>query len=51
MPMGWLSAVGILQHAHRRMATAVGNLRLPIQAEIRRDAALPDTSLRELSRS
>ena len=41
MPMGWLSAVGILQHAHRQLAVKLGRDRLPAQAEIRRDAPLP----------
>ena len=45
MPMGWLSAVGILQHAHRRLATLTSPTGLPLQAEIRRDAPLPQVSL------
>ena len=44
MPMGWLSAVGILQHAHRRLATLVDGEGLPLLAEIRRDAPLPKIS-------
>eukprot|EP00438_Fugacium_kawagutii_P035840 Skav200292 [mRNA] locus=scaffold2127:400532:404444:+ [translate_table: standard] len=47
LPMGWASAVGVLQHAHRRLA-----LRQPISGgagllgncEIRRDAEFPDLS-------
>ena len=41
MPMGWLSAVGILQHAHRQLAVKLGRDRLPAKAEIQRDAPLP----------
>jgi len=44
LPMGWSSAVGVLQHAHRRLA-----LRSPLtgagllgHCEIRRDAIFPD---------
>eukprot|EP00438_Fugacium_kawagutii_P004851 Skav221072 [mRNA] locus=scaffold3118:298387:301731:- [translate_table: standard] len=45
LPMGWASAVGVLQHAHRRLA-----LRSPLQGgggllgrcEIRRDTPFPD---------
>jgi len=44
LPMGWSSAVGVLQHAHRRLA-----LRSPLagagllgRCEIRRDAIFPD---------
>ena len=44
LPMGWASAVGVLQHAHRRLA-----LRSPLagpgllgKCEIRRDAVFPD---------
>ena len=45
LPMGWSSAVGVLQHAHRRLA-----LRSPLnngagllgKCEIRRDALFPD---------
>ena len=45
LPMGWASAVGILQHAHRRLA-----LRNPLSGgggllgglEIKRDAEFPD---------
>ena len=45
LPMGWSSAVGVLQHAHRRLA-----LRSPLQGgagllgrcEIRRDSIFPD---------
>ena len=42
MPMGWLSAVGILQHAHRRLATVISPQGLPLSAEVRRDAPLPN---------
>ena len=48
LPMGWASAVGVLQHAHRRLA-----LRSPLSGgagllgacEIRRDAEFPDLEL------
>eukprot|EP00438_Fugacium_kawagutii_P032030 Skav203167 [mRNA] locus=scaffold371:249779:253293:+ [translate_table: standard] len=48
LPMGWASAVGILQHAHRRLA-----LRSPLaggggllgKCEIRRDSVFPDQEM------
>ena len=51
LPMGWSSAVGILQHAHRRLA-----LRSPLAGgggllgptEIRRDSIFPDLELEEV---
>eukprot|EP00435_Cladocopium_sp_Y103_P034012 s218_g8.t1 len=49
LPMGWASAVGVLQHAHRRLA-----LRSPLagagllgKCEIRRDSVFPDMSEEE----
>eukprot|EP00435_Cladocopium_sp_Y103_P065934 s1385_g28.t1 len=50
LPMGWASAVGVLQHAHRRLA-----LRSPLRGgaglipalEVRRDAIFPDLGLAE----
>ncbi|CAJ1461453.1 unnamed protein product [Effrenium voratum] len=50
LPMGWASAVGVLQHAHRRLA-----LRSPLRGgagflgrcEIRRDSVFPNLELGE----
>ena len=45
LPMGWASAVGVLQHAHRRLALAsplCGGAGLPKEMEIRKDAVFPD---------
>eukprot|EP00435_Cladocopium_sp_Y103_P069147 s617_g32.t1 len=52
LPMGWASAVGVLQHAHRRLAlrsplSGGAGLLAPCEApcEIRRDAVFPDLEL------
>eukprot|EP00438_Fugacium_kawagutii_P027179 Skav234838 [mRNA] locus=scaffold1428:135350:140785:- [translate_table: standard] len=45
LPMGWASAVGILQHAHRRLALrspVAGGAGLLGRCEIRRDSIFPD---------
>ena len=45
LPMGWASAVGVLQHAHRRLALRsplVGGAGLLGSCEIRRDSLFPD---------
>ena len=43
LPMGWKSAVGIMQSVHRRIlaSSLAGSNRLPSPAEIRKTAALP----------
>ena len=48
VPMGWVSATGVIQHVHRRLLTSLlQHLRcLEPAAEIRRDRPLPDESLR-----
>ena len=48
LPMGWSSAVGVLQHAHRRLALRsplAGGAGLLAPCEIRRDAEFPDLEL------
>eukprot|EP00435_Cladocopium_sp_Y103_P061594 s1327_g23.t1 len=48
LPMGWASAVGVLQHAHRRLALRsllAGGAALIPALEIRRDAIFPDLGL------
>lgn len=48
LPMGWASAVGVLQHAHRRLALRsplAGGAGLLGGCEIRRDALFPDLEL------
>eukprot|EP00435_Cladocopium_sp_Y103_P046347 s1615_g13.t1 len=48
LPMGWASAVGVLQHAHRRLALRSplsGGAGLLAPCEIRRDAVFPDLEL------
>eukprot|EP00438_Fugacium_kawagutii_P006300 Skav233308 [mRNA] locus=scaffold4193:88579:93795:+ [translate_table: standard] len=50
LPMGWSSAVGILQHAHRRLALRsplAGGAGLLGQCEIRRDSIFPDLEVEE----
>ena len=45
LPMGWASAVGVLQHAHRRLALRsplAGGAGLLGSCEIRRDSLFPD---------
>eukprot|EP00435_Cladocopium_sp_Y103_P069810 s1270_g34.t1 len=47
-PMGWASAVGVLQHAHRRLAlrsSLAGGAGLIPALEVRRDAIFPDLGL------
>ena len=39
VPMGWLSAVGVIQYLHRQLAFKMA--KLPKQLELRRDAPLP----------
>ena len=43
IPQGWLSAVGIVQHIHRRVATSGlrESARLSLEGEYRRDAPFP----------
>ena len=41
--MGWASAAGVLQHAHRRLALRA----LLGQCEIRRDSQFPDLVVEE----
>ena len=50
MMMGWKSACGVLQHAHRRLCFAQPPLGagLPTDSEIRRDQALPKTASGQL---
>lgn len=51
LPMGWSSAVGILQHAHRRLALRspmAGGGGLLGPTEIRRDSIFPDLELEEV---
>ncbi len=50
LPMGWASAVGVLQHAHRRLALSsplVGGAGLPKEMEIRKDAVFPKLDVEE----
>ncbi len=50
LPMGWASAVGVLQHAHRRLALASplsGGAGLPREMEIRKDAVFPKLDVEE----
>ena len=50
LPMGWASAVGVLQHAHRRLALRnplSGGAGLLPACEIRRDAIFPELGLEE----
>ena len=50
LPMGWASAVGVLQHAHRRLALAsplAGGAGLPKEMEIRKDAVFPKIDVEE----
>ena len=39
VPMGWLSAVGVIQHLHRQLAMKTA--KSPREVELRRDAPLP----------
>eukprot|EP00438_Fugacium_kawagutii_P004408 Skav228593 [mRNA] locus=scaffold1161:70199:75552:+ [translate_table: standard] len=50
LPMGWASAVGVLQHAHRRLALRsplAGGGGLLAGCEIRRDSEFPDMEVEE----
>eukprot|EP00438_Fugacium_kawagutii_P005653 Skav226155 [mRNA] locus=scaffold3275:8981:13610:+ [translate_table: standard] len=50
LPMGWASAVGVLQHAHRRLALRsplAGGAGLLGQCEIRRDSVFPDLEVED----
>lgn len=50
LPMGWASAVGVLQRAHRRLALAsplAGGAGLPKEMEIRKDAVFPKIDVEE----
>ena len=50
LPMGWSSAVGVLQHAHRRLALRsplAGGAGLLGGCEIRRDSVFPDLEVEE----
>eukprot|EP00438_Fugacium_kawagutii_P020958 Skav211849 [mRNA] locus=scaffold305:925833:932175:+ [translate_table: standard] len=50
LPMGWSSAVGVLQHAHRRLALRsplAGGAGLLGQCEIKRDSIFPDLEVED----
>eukprot|EP00438_Fugacium_kawagutii_P000873 Skav218505 [mRNA] locus=scaffold1564:7454:12902:+ [translate_table: standard] len=50
LPMGWSSAVGVLQHAHRRLALRnplSGGAGLLGRCEIRRDSVFPDQEVED----
>eukprot|EP00971_Amphidinium_carterae_P058294 1153084-Amphidinium_carterae.1 len=47
LPMGWISACGVLQHVHRQLLSAIPRSLEP-SAEIRSDAAFPDVGAQAL---